>query len=199
MPPRDARLDAIDAPYRKRAKAVLDTLQSFFIEMPRGESFCERADFQRGYDVLRRETREGAGLTGEALLAAIAEEPRAWLVLRCIIGMSPGEVAYLAAQEAEANGHVLVIDQADAREIDSRAKRGQQLLFEEIPRGRKQQYYDELLRTVVPLLADVMGRPVPTVPADRGPSAGQAGYGWRGSHHRESALRWQGAVLRAAV
>jgi hypothetical protein len=166
MPHCDA-LDAIDAPYRKRAKAVLDTLQSFFIEMPRGESFCERADFQRGYAALRRATREGADLTGDALLAAIAEEPRAWLVLRCIIGMSPGEVAYLAVEEAAASGRALVIDQADAREIDSRAKRGQQLLFEEPPRGRKQRYHDQLLRTVVPLLADVMGRPVPRVPADR--------------------------------
>lgn len=152
MPHRDARLDAIDVPYRKRAKAVLDTLQSFFIEMPRGESFCERADFQRGYVALRRATRKGADLTGDALLAAIAEEPRAWLVLRAIIGMSPGEVAYLAVEEAAANGRALVIDQADAREIDSRAKRGQQLLFEDPPRGRKQRSYDELLRTVVPLL-----------------------------------------------
>ena len=167
MPHHDARLDAIDTPYRKRAKAVLDTLQSFFIEMPRGESFCERADFQRGYDALRRATRKGADLTGDALLAAIAEESRAWLVLRCIIGMSPGEVAYLAVEEAAANGRALVIDQADAREIDSRAKRGQQLLFDERPRGRKQQRYEDLLRTVVPLLAAVMGRPVPTVPADR--------------------------------
>jgi hypothetical protein len=167
MPHQDSRLDAIDVPYRKRAKAVLDTLQSFFIEMPRGKSFCERADFQRGYAVLRRATRKGADLTGDALLAAIAEEPRAWLVLRSIIGTSPGETAYIAVEEAAAHGQQLVIDQAHAREIDARAKRGEQLLFDKRPRGRKQQYYDELLRTVVPLLADVIGRPVPTLPADR--------------------------------
>src|ERR1039458_5224432 len=81
--------------------------------------------------------------------------------------MSPGEVAYLAVAEAAASGRALVIDQADAREIDARAKRGQQLLFEESPRGRKQQAYDQLLRTVVPLLADVMARPAPAVPPDR--------------------------------
>jgi hypothetical protein len=163
----DSRLDAIDAPYRERAKAVLDTLQSFFIEMPRGKSFCRRADFQRGYDALRRATRAGDDLSGDALLIAIAEEPRAWLVLRCIIGTSPGETAYIAVKEAVARGLDIAIGQADAREIDARAKRGQQLLFDERPRGRKQRNYDELLRTVVPLLADVIARPAPAVPDDR--------------------------------
>ncbi len=167
MPHPDTRLDAIDPRYRKRAEAVFETLRSFFIEMPRGESFCERSDFELGYDALRRATRKGADLTGDALLAAIAQEPRAWLVLRCIIGMSPGEVAYLAVEEAAANGRTLVIDQADAREIDSRAKRGQQLLFDAPPRGRKQQDYDCLLRTIVPLLAHVMSRPAPATPPDR--------------------------------
>jgi hypothetical protein len=167
MPPRhDFRLDAIDAPYRKRAKAVLDTLHAFFIEMPRGGSFCERDDFQRGYDALRRATRRGAELTGDALLAAIAEEPRAWLVLRCIIGTSPGETAYIAVEEAAAHGRAIAVEQVDAREIDARAKRGQQLLFDRPPGSRKQQDYDELLRILVPLLAEVMCRPVPSVPAD---------------------------------
>src|SRR5665811_2504670 len=96
MPRPDTRVAAFDARYRERAQAILGSLRSYFLEMPRGNAFCERADFERGYKALRSATRGGAGLNGEALLRAIGEEPRAWLVLRCIVGMSPGEAAYLA-------------------------------------------------------------------------------------------------------
>ena len=167
MPRSDARVAAVDAPYRERAQAVLGSLRSYFLEMPRGDAFCERDDFERGYKALRKATRRGAELSGEALLSAIGEEPRAWLVLRCMVGMSPGEAGYLAAEEAAGRGEALIIDQADAREIDARAKRGQQLLFDVPPRGSRQQRYDRLLRTVVPLLVDVLCRPVPAVPPDR--------------------------------
>lgn len=146
---------------------MLGSLRSYFFEMPRGNAFCERDDFERGYKALRKATCRGAELSGEALLSAIGEEPRAWLVLRCMVGMSPGEAGYLAAEEAAGRGEALIIDQADAREIDARAKRGQQLLFDVPPRGSRQQRYDRLLRTVVPLLVDVLRRPVPAVPPDR--------------------------------
>lgn len=167
MPDFDARVAAVDARYRERAQGVLGSLQSYFLEMPRGSAFCERDDFERGYRALRKATRRGAELSGEALLRAISEEPRAWLVLRCMVGMSPGEAAYLAVEEAACRGEELVIDQADAREIDVRAKRGQQLLFDESPRGSRQQRYDRLLRMMVPMLADVLRRPVPDVPPDK--------------------------------
>ncbi len=146
---------------------MLGSLRSYFLDMPRGNAFCERDDFERGYKALRKATRRGAELSGEALLRAIGDEPRAWLVLRCMVGMSPGEAAYLAVEEAGGRSEALVIGQADAREIDVRAKRGQQLLFDAPPRSDKQQHYDRLLRTVVPLLAEVLRRPVPAVPPDR--------------------------------
>ncbi len=167
MPSADPRFDAIDPQYRRRAQAVLASLQSYFIEMPRGKSFCERRDFQLGYDAVRIATRNGSRLTGEALLDAIAREPRAWLVLRCILGVSPGEAAYLAAEQAATDGQELIIDQTDAREIDSRAKRGERLLFDEPPHGSKQRRYDELLRSMVPLLAELLQRPVPHVPPEK--------------------------------
>lgn len=135
--------------------------------MPRGASFCERYDFQQGYEVLREETNDGADLGGDALLRAVAREPRAWLVLRCIVGMSPGEAAYLAVEEAAARGEELDVNQTQAREIDSRARKGQQLLFEERARGSKQREYDALLRRIVPLVSEVMQRPAPAVPADK--------------------------------
>src|SRR5436309_1690464 len=98
------RLKDVELPYLQRARAVLDTLQSFFVVMPRGDSFVARDDFQAAYDVFADETRRGKDLSGEALLRAIRRNPRAWLVLRCIVGMTPGEAAWLAAEEAASHG-----------------------------------------------------------------------------------------------
>ncbi len=156
-----------DAAYVDRAIAVLDTLQAFFIDMPRGSSFCERSDFQRGYDTVRKATRDGSQLTGRTLLAAIAEEPRAWLVIRCIVGVSPGEAAYIAAEQASGAGYRLIVTQEEIRDIDARAKRGERLLFDKPPRGRKQLRYDQLLRELVPWLAEAIRYPAPELPADR--------------------------------
>jgi hypothetical protein len=91
-PPRARSLPGVSAEYLERAEAVLDSLQSFFIEMPRGNSFCERGDFERGYRAFREETRDGADLSGDAILRAIAREPRCQgspEVPRCDHGFSP--------------------------------------------------------------------------------------------------------------
>jgi hypothetical protein len=158
---------AIDPAYLARAMGILDTLQSFFLEMPRTASFCEREDFESGYEAVREETQDGADWSGDALLRAINREPRAWLVLRSIVGMSPGEAAYLAIEEAATRGESFYVEQTDAREIDARARRGERLLFDERARGSKQRRFDELLRRIVPLLADVTRRPAPTVDDDK--------------------------------
>ncbi len=166
--PAAQNLDAvIDPAYQDRARGVLATLQSYFLEMPRGKSFCERGDFQRGYDVLRGPTGAVADLSGEALLRGIEKEPRVWLVLRSIVGMSPGEAGYMAMEEASLRGQSLYVDQAAMREIDLRARRGEALLFATPPRGAKQREFDATLRNVVPLLADVISRDVPSVDADK--------------------------------
>jgi hypothetical protein len=150
------RLSDFPSEYLERATAVLGSLQSFFLTMPRGSSFCEREDFERGYDAFRRATRDGEDLSGEALLSAIAEEPRAWLVLRCILGMSPGEAAYLAVETAAANGETLAVDQTPMRELDARAKRGEQLIFDVRANRKNQRDGDELLRRLIPLLGQVL-------------------------------------------
>jgi hypothetical protein len=158
----------IDPAYRDRAQAVLTSLQSYFLEMPRGKSFCGREDFQRGYDALRGHIGVAAELSGAALVGAVQKEPRAWLVLRSIVGMSPGEAGYLAMEEAAARGEApLHIDQTDLREIDVKARKGETLLFETQPSGSKQRRFDELLRRIVPLLADVISRDVPVVAEDK--------------------------------
>src|SRR5437899_8143011 len=104
-------LPGVTPEYVRRADAILDTLESFFIEMPRGSSFCERDDFTRGYEAFRQATRDGSDFSGQAVLRAIADDPRAWVVLRNIVGLSPGEAAWVAIKEAEARGTFLGVKQ----------------------------------------------------------------------------------------
>ncbi len=122
-------LDSVTARHRDRARGVLRTLQSHFEVMPRGSSFLERGDFQRGYEAFRAETRAGADLDGASVLRAIRHDPRAWVVLRAIAGLTPGEAAYLAIREAEAEGIEITITQAIAREVDIRCRRAEEVLL----------------------------------------------------------------------
>jgi hypothetical protein len=154
--------------YIERANAVIDTLQSFFIEMPRGNSFCERDDFEQGYEAFRQETRDGSDLSGDAILRAIAKDPRAWTVLRSIVGLSPGEAAWVAIEEAQAQGTFLAVKQDEARDLDAAARRGEQIVFAEgEARFGYERKRDQLVRAIVPLLADVVRRPCPPVPEDK--------------------------------
>ncbi|MDQ3729175.1 MAG: hypothetical protein M3355_06250 [Actinomycetota bacterium] len=124
-------LDNVADQHRDRARGVLSTLQSHFEAMPRGGSFLEREDFQRGFEAFREETRAGADLSAEAVLRAIRVDPRAWVVLRAVAGLSPGEAAYLAIREGDDEGEEIKITQAIAREVDIRCRRGEEVLLEE--------------------------------------------------------------------
>lgn len=160
-------LPGIAVEFLPRAHAVLDTLQSHFIQTPRGGSFLERGEFERGYEVFVEETKHGADLSGEAILRAIDREPRSWVVLRSILGFSPGEVFWVASIEAATGEDSLTVSQADAREFDAAARRGERLVFDPgTARLASERKRDEIVRATVPLLAKVLVRPVPDVPPD---------------------------------
>jgi len=154
----DPLLEVFDPKYRARAEAVLGSLRSFFLTMPRGSSFCEREDFESGFQAFSVATRDCADLSGDALLAAVREDPRAWLVLRCILGMSPGEAGYLGVETAAAEGEAFVVEQGTIRDLDARAKRGEPLLFDTRAPRKGQRDGDALLRRLVPLLGTALLR-----------------------------------------
>jgi hypothetical protein len=151
-------------------------LRSYFIEMPRGNSFVERADFEDAYRTFSDATDSGKDLGGEALLRAIESNPRSWLVLRCVLGMSAGEAAWVAVEQEAKRGGLLEVAQTDIREIDLRARRGKRLLFELDADGRdadgrkpgiQQVRFNQILRHVVPLLGEVLSDPCPKVDGDK--------------------------------
>ncbi|HEY4095847.1 MAG TPA: hypothetical protein VGM33_10070 [Baekduia sp.] len=165
----DPRLNNFPSQYLSRASAVLETLRSHFVTMPRGGSFCDRDAFEAGYQTLSAATAGGTVLTDAALVAAVTHDPRAWVVLRCILGVSPGEAGYLAVEEALAEGETLTVEQTPMRDLDARAKRGEQLLFppDKPARRKGQREADALLRSILPLLGQVLVAQRATPPPDR--------------------------------
>lgn len=74
-------------------------LQSQFLVLPKKGSFIEYAKFQASYEVLKRHMRGFSVLKEEAVWAGLREDALGLVVLRTVLGMSPGEWAELARQE----------------------------------------------------------------------------------------------------
>ncbi len=74
-------------------------LQSQFLVLPKKESFIEYHEFQTAYEVLKRHMKGFSALKEEAVWNALREDALGIVVLRTILGMSPGEWAEVARQE----------------------------------------------------------------------------------------------------
>lgn len=151
----------VDLPYRAQAGRILQTLRTYFLDMPRGGSFLSRSRFQQGFDALGCETKNGADLSPKALLRAVERHPAALVAVRTILGVTPGEMATLATREAQADGVELNISQEDARAIDAAARRGEPVLQPEVTTAagrRRHEVVVNVLMYVAPILAQ---RPEP--------------------------------------
>lgn len=158
------------AKYEARAKGVQDTLRSHFLEMPRGANFLDRKAFADAYTVLRREVACGKNLTAQAVLRSIEINPRAWVVLRCVLGMSPGEAAWLASVTAEEHGETVVVSQDLARQLDVQARRGNPVLLTADDKAKSTKAardVDRAIREMVPRIVEVISTPAPTTSSDR--------------------------------
>jgi hypothetical protein len=80
---------------------VFAELKSGFLEMPRGEGFIDYATFERGYQALKRATRDFETVTPAAVEAAVAEAPIAFIVFRAILGFAPPEWAYITTESTD--------------------------------------------------------------------------------------------------
>jgi hypothetical protein len=97
--------------------AVFSSLESEFLVLPKGEGFVAYEVFETGYEALKRTTGGFAKLTPEIVLAAVQERPIALIVLRSMLGFTPPEWAYMAAQRSG-----VVIPQGAIRSIDRRIR-----------------------------------------------------------------------------
>lgn len=117
--------------HQERAECILETLQSYFVDMPRGESFLESSDFRDSFERFREATSNGAHLSADTMLTAIKDDSRAWVVLRAIAGVTPPEAAALTMEAAVDEGELLSITTEVARRVDARCRRGEPVLLTE--------------------------------------------------------------------
>jgi len=105
------------------AAIAIGSLQSYYLTMPRGQAFLEYGAFVRAYQVLAQSTAGFTDFTSERVRSAVERDSLAFVVLRCILGFSPSELAYLAAGESG-----LGITQGFARTVDKQAREGKAIL-----------------------------------------------------------------------
>lgn len=109
-----AEVEATPEPY---VSAVVSSLVSDFLTLPKGEGFVDYPLFEAGYEALKKATGGFASLSGAVVLKTVVETPVTWIVLRAMLGFTPPEWAYLAAQRSGAT-----IDQGFVRTLDRKIR-----------------------------------------------------------------------------
>jgi len=130
--------------------AVFDTLQSFFLVLPRGPRFVTYQDFQQAYEVLKRHTAGFAALELGKVKRALEEDALAFVVLRTMLGFSPPEWAFEAAKRSG-----IAISQNFARSLDQEVRTNHQKFLSLSPQSRKR--VDALVAVACQLLKEGSG------------------------------------------
>ncbi len=152
-------LEQIPKRYRARAECILESLHSYFVDMPRGGNFLEGSDFRRSFERFREATSSGADLSPSTILTAIREDSRAWIVLRAIAGVTPPEAAALAMEAAVEVGEQLSITAEMARTVDARCRRGEPVLLADLSAGTKAAHAEsDALTAMAAYLPGVLAR-----------------------------------------
>jgi hypothetical protein len=117
--PFDVTPPDLDARLEEFVASTVGSLSSFYLELPRGENFLEYEPFRRAYDELRIVTDDFKALERTAVWEAVKKNSMVLVVLRCILGLSPPELADLAFEETG-----IGTEQGFARTEDSKARAG---------------------------------------------------------------------------
>lgn len=111
---------------------TVNSLQSYYLVMPKSDKFLEYERFAAAYRVLARHTETFARFSPDVVLSAVGEDPVVFAVLRSILGLSPPELAHLAGEKCGVD-----VDQGVARSIDQQAREGKQIVGAEGSERRK--------------------------------------------------------------
>jgi hypothetical protein len=115
--PFEAKFSEIEAAPEPFVSAVFSSLASEFLTLPKGEGFVNYAAFETGYEALKKATGGFATLQRPKVLKTVLEVPIAFVVLRSMLGFTPPEWAYVAAQR-----HGSDLNQGFARSLDRKVR-----------------------------------------------------------------------------
>jgi hypothetical protein len=96
---------------------VFSSLASEFLTMPKGEGFVDYPAFEMGYEALKIATGGFTQMNSTQVLSVVLESPICLIVLRSMLGFTPPEWAYLAAQRIGPE-----LNQGFARTLDRKAR-----------------------------------------------------------------------------
>ncbi|MBI4766940.1 MAG: hypothetical protein HY787_20520, partial [Deltaproteobacteria bacterium] len=97
--------------------AVFSCLESEFLVMPKGLGFIDYPVFERGYEALKATTKGFSEFDPAKVLPAALAEPISIVVLRTMLGFTPPEWAYLAAQRTGVS-----VSQGFVRSLDRKVR-----------------------------------------------------------------------------
>jgi len=134
--------------------AVIQTLQSNFMIMPRGDDFVTYPVFEEGYQALRKATKNFWAMDASRIIDEIFDSnPMVLVVLRTILGFSPPEWAYEASERTG-----IRIPENYARSIDKRIRANPDNQF----RVRDKERIESLVKTACELIKNG----VPSIPKE---------------------------------
>ncbi len=115
--PFEASFHEIEAAPEAFVSAVFSSLASEFLALPKGVGFIDYAAFESGYEALKKATGGFASLPKSEVLKTVLEAPIAFVVLRSMLGFTPPEWAYVAAQRFGSE-----LNQGFARTLDRKIR-----------------------------------------------------------------------------
>ena len=133
--------------------AVWESLQSHFLELPKGEGWVPYERFRQAYDVLYRKTEAFNNWATQTVVDAFREDNLVFVVVRTILGFSPPEWAHVASTQ-----HSVPIDQNVARQIDRQVREDGKPLSERLV---------ELAVAMLSVAVEMIARGAPSLPEDR--------------------------------
>ncbi len=124
MPPApEYPFSASPAELAARIEEYVDTtwssLSSFYLELPRGEHFVEYTRFRKAYELLADATKGFTLMDCDAIARAVSADSLVFVVLRCIVALSPPELADLTTATTG-----VPVPQGFARAQDQKARDG---------------------------------------------------------------------------
>ncbi len=93
--------------------AIVTSLASEFLTLPKGKGFIEYPQFAAGYEDLKKVTTGFSKLPRREIVDLVASTPVCFIVIRSILGFTPSEWAYVASQRRGA-----AVTQGFARTLD---------------------------------------------------------------------------------
>jgi hypothetical protein len=121
--PFQATFEELNARIDEFVASTVESLSSFYLELPRGENFLDFEPFEGAYQLLHDTTKGFKVLDRHLVHEAVKQNGLVLVVLRCMVGLSPPELADLAVETQGVR-----VDQGVARAQDVAARRGEHTL-----------------------------------------------------------------------